>query len=104
MEKRKKMQEASRKMDALAKKLGKWDAEKNSEIPRQQHEGRLVITAHHAGYVVDASVFVKWFLHEKESDRLKIKRVRADLKAGQYSCNPLGKNSVRPGMVSWQIL
>ncbi len=27
-EKRKKMQEASRKMDALAKKLGKWDAQK----------------------------------------------------------------------------
>ena len=26
-EKRKKMQEASRKMDALAKKLGKWDAQ-----------------------------------------------------------------------------
>ncbi len=26
-EKRKKMQEASRRMDALAKKLGKWDAE-----------------------------------------------------------------------------
>jgi predicted nucleic acid-binding protein len=28
-----------------------------------------VITAHHAGYVVDASVLVKWFLHEKEADR-----------------------------------
>ena len=27
-EKRKKMQEASRKMDVLAKKLGKWDAQK----------------------------------------------------------------------------
>jgi hypothetical protein len=27
-EKRKQMQEASRKMDALAKKLGKWDAQK----------------------------------------------------------------------------
>jgi metal-responsive CopG/Arc/MetJ family transcriptional regulator len=27
-EKRKKMQEASQKMDALAKKLGKWDAQK----------------------------------------------------------------------------
>jgi metal-responsive CopG/Arc/MetJ family transcriptional regulator len=27
-EKRQKMQEASRKMDALAKKLGKWDAQK----------------------------------------------------------------------------
>jgi metal-responsive CopG/Arc/MetJ family transcriptional regulator len=27
-EKRKKMAEASRKMDALAKKLGKWDAQK----------------------------------------------------------------------------
>jgi predicted nucleic acid-binding protein len=24
-----------------------------------------VISAHHAGYVVDASVLVKWFLHEK---------------------------------------
>ncbi len=28
-----------------------------------------MITAHHAGYVVDASVLVKWFLHEKEPDR-----------------------------------
>ncbi len=28
-----------------------------------------MITAHHAGYVVDASVLVKWFLHEKEADR-----------------------------------
>ena len=28
-----------------------------------------MITAHHAGYVVDASVIVKWFLHEKEADR-----------------------------------
>jgi predicted nucleic acid-binding protein len=28
-----------------------------------------VISAHHAGYVVDASVLVKWFLHEKEADR-----------------------------------
>ncbi len=28
-----------------------------------------MISAHHAGYVVDASVLVKWFLHEKEGDR-----------------------------------
>jgi predicted nucleic acid-binding protein len=28
-----------------------------------------VITAHHAGYVVDASVVVKWFLHHQEADR-----------------------------------
>jgi len=28
-----------------------------------------VITARHAGYIVDASVLVKWFLHEKEADR-----------------------------------
>jgi predicted nucleic acid-binding protein len=28
-----------------------------------------VITAHHTGYVVDASVLVKWFLEEKETDR-----------------------------------
>jgi predicted nucleic acid-binding protein len=28
-----------------------------------------VITAHHAGYVVDASVIVKWFLHHQEADR-----------------------------------
>jgi predicted nucleic acid-binding protein len=28
-----------------------------------------VITAHHAGYVVDASVLVKWFLHQQEADR-----------------------------------
>ena len=25
-------------------------------------------SAHHAGYVVDASVLVKWFLHQKEAD------------------------------------
>jgi predicted nucleic acid-binding protein len=28
-----------------------------------------VITAHHAGYVVDASVLAKWFLHHQEPDR-----------------------------------
>ena len=28
-----------------------------------------MITAHHAGYVLDASVIVKWFLHHQESDR-----------------------------------
>jgi predicted nucleic acid-binding protein len=28
-----------------------------------------VITAHHAGYVVDASVLVKWFLYHQEADR-----------------------------------
>ena len=28
-----------------------------------------MISAHHAEYVVDASVLVKWFLHEKEGDR-----------------------------------
>ena len=28
-----------------------------------------MISAHHAGYVVDASALVKWFLHEQGSDR-----------------------------------
>ena len=28
-----------------------------------------MISAHHAGYVVDASVLVKWFLYEQEADR-----------------------------------
>jgi predicted nucleic acid-binding protein len=28
-----------------------------------------VITAHHAGYVVDASVLVKWFLYHQGADR-----------------------------------
>ena len=28
-----------------------------------------MISAHHAGYVVDASVLVKWFLYEREADR-----------------------------------
>jgi len=28
-----------------------------------------VIYAHHARYVVDASVLVKWFLHQQEADR-----------------------------------
>jgi predicted nucleic acid-binding protein len=28
-----------------------------------------VITAHHAGYVLDASVLAKWFLHQQEADR-----------------------------------
>ena len=37
-EKRKKMQEASRKMDALAKKLGKWDAQK---IIRKFRDGNM---------------------------------------------------------------
>jgi predicted nucleic acid-binding protein len=39
------------------------------EISGYQSEGELVISAHHAGYVVDASVLVKWFLHEQEGDR-----------------------------------
>jgi metal-responsive CopG/Arc/MetJ family transcriptional regulator len=37
-DKRKKMQEASRKMDALAKKLGKWDAQK---IIRKFRDGNM---------------------------------------------------------------
>jgi len=37
-EKRKKMKEASEKMDALAKKLGKWDAQK---IIRKFRDGNL---------------------------------------------------------------
>ena len=28
-----------------------------------------MISAHHAGYVVDASVLVKWFLYQQEADR-----------------------------------
>ena len=28
-----------------------------------------MISAHHAGYVVDASVLVKWFLYKQEADR-----------------------------------
>jgi len=28
-----------------------------------------VISTHHAGYVVDASVLVKWFLYQQEADR-----------------------------------
>lgn len=28
-----------------------------------------MISAHHAGYVLDASVIVKWFLHHQEADR-----------------------------------
>ncbi len=28
-----------------------------------------MISAHHARYVVDASVLVKWFLHQQEADR-----------------------------------
>ena len=28
-----------------------------------------MISAHHAGYVADASVLVKWFLHHQEADR-----------------------------------
>ena len=28
-----------------------------------------MITAHHGGYVLDASVLVKWFLHHQEADR-----------------------------------
>lgn len=41
----------------------------NPEISGHQFEGRLVISAHHSGYVVDASVIVKWFLHQQEADR-----------------------------------
>ena len=35
-----------------------------------------MITAHHAGYVVDASVIVKWFLHHQEADRDKALALR----------------------------
>ena len=28
-----------------------------------------MISAHHAGYVVDASILVKWFLHQQDADR-----------------------------------
>ena len=35
-----------------------------------------MITAHHAGYVVDASVIVKWFLHHQEADRDKAVALR----------------------------
>lgn len=35
-----------------------------------------MITAHHAGYVLDASVIVKWFLHHQESDRDKALALR----------------------------
>ena len=38
--KRKKMQEASRKMDALAKKLGKWDVQK---IIRKFRESKMKV-------------------------------------------------------------
>jgi predicted nucleic acid-binding protein len=35
-----------------------------------------VITAHHAAYVLDASVIVKWFLHHQETDRDKALALR----------------------------
>jgi len=35
-----------------------------------------VISAHHAGYVVDASVIVKWFLHHQEADRARALALR----------------------------
>lgn len=35
-----------------------------------------MITAHHAGYVLDASVVVKWFLHHQEADRDKALALR----------------------------
>lgn len=40
-----------------------------------------MITAHHAGYVLDASVIVKWFLHHQEEDRDKALALR-DLHVG----------------------
>ena len=36
-----------------------------------------MITAHHVGYVVDASVIVKWFLHQQEFDRDRALALRA---------------------------
>lgn len=35
-----------------------------------------MITAHHAAYVLDASVIVKWFLHHQETDRDKALALR----------------------------
>lgn len=35
-----------------------------------------MIPAYHAGYVVDASVLVKWFLHQQEADRARALALR----------------------------
>lgn len=35
-----------------------------------------MITAHHAAYVLDSSVIVKWFLHHQEADRDKALALR----------------------------
>jgi predicted nucleic acid-binding protein len=42
-----------------------------------------VIPAHHAAYVLDASVLVKWFLHENEPDRERALALRDRHIAGQ---------------------
>jgi predicted nucleic acid-binding protein len=42
-----------------------------------------VIPAHHAAYVIDASVLVKWFLHENEPDRERSLALRDRHVAGQ---------------------
>ncbi|MBI1893421.1 MAG: type II toxin-antitoxin system VapC family toxin [Candidatus Rokubacteria bacterium] len=48
------------------------------EIPRQRVAGDRVIKGYHAGYILDASVAVKWFaeLGEEERDRALALRVR----------------------------
>ena len=40
-----------------------------SAISRQKEVSNVKIAAYHAGYVVDASVGVKWFIEEREGDR-----------------------------------
>jgi predicted nucleic acid-binding protein len=42
-----------------------------------------VITAHHSGYVVDASVLVKWFLYQQEADRHRALALRELHVSGQ---------------------
>lgn len=42
-----------------------------------------MIPAHHAAYVIDASVLVKWFLHENEPDRERALALRDRHIAGQ---------------------
>ena len=42
-----------------------------------------MISAHHAGYVVDASVLVKWFVYEQEGDRDRALALRERHISGQ---------------------
>ena len=67
---KKKMERAASKMDRLAEKFGKLDGvKKPSSNSGPSSRRKMKISAYHAGYVIDASVGMKWFIKDSGGDR-----------------------------------